>query len=100
MKSLPYAPQNFRNITLLMLGELPVQRTNAFYKYRASLGDFPNSAFCKRSCLFCVLNSDKVVLDSEWHWIFDCDQFSALRAKYPFFRGVAEYQRKFNGEKL
>ena len=40
MKSLPYAPQNFRNITLLMLGELPVQRTTAFHKYRTSLGDF------------------------------------------------------------
>ena len=71
-----------------MLGELPVQRTNAFYKYRSSLSDFCTSAFCKRSCLFCVLNSDTVVLDSEWHWIFDCDQFSSLRSKYPHFSTV------------
>ena len=24
------------------------------------------------------------MLDSEWHWIFDCPHFSILRSKYPF----------------
>ena len=24
------------------------------------------------------------VLDSGWHWIFDCPHFSILRSKYPF----------------
>ena len=30
MSSLHYSVQNFRKLVLLMLGELPVQRTNAF----------------------------------------------------------------------
>ena len=52
------------------------------------LHTFRTSSYCKRSCLFCVLNSDTVVLDSEWHWIFDCPQFSPLRDKYPKFLTV------------
>ena len=80
--------QHFRNLVLLMLGELPVQRICAFYKYRSSLTNFCTSDFCKRSRLFCVLNSDTMVLDSEWHWIFDCNQFSSLRSKYPHFSTI------------
>ena len=33
MKAQPYSLNNFRYLVLLMLGELPVQRTNVFYKY-------------------------------------------------------------------
>ena len=91
MSNLTYSIQTFRNIVLLMLGELPVQRTNAFHYFRAPLGNFRNSRFCKRSCLFCVMKSDTVVLDSEWHWIFDCSQFSSLRAKYPHFSTVLRF---------
>ena len=46
-----------------------------------------------------MLNSDTVVLDSEWHWIFDCDQFSALRAKYPHFSEVLRNIRETSIEK-
>ena len=88
MSSLHYSVQNFRNLVLPMLGELLVQRTNSCYKCRSSLSDFCTSASCKRSRLFCVLNSDTVVLDSEWHRIFNCNQISSLRSKYPHFSTV------------
>ena len=35
-----------------------------------------------RSCLFCVLQSDTVVLDSKRHWIFGCGQFSSHNANF------------------
>ena len=82
-----------------MLSELPFQRTNAFHDHRSAVGSFRNNSFCKRSCLFCVLNSDKVVLDSEWHWIFECGQFSSLRAKYPHFSDVLRTIRENSIEK-
>ena len=28
---------------------------------------------------------DTLVLDSEWHWIFDCNLFRELRDKNPYF---------------
>ena len=46
-----------------------------------------------------MLNSDTVVLDSEWHWIFDCGQFSTLRAKYPHFSDVLRNIRENSTEK-
>ena len=67
--------------------------------YKSSLGDFRKNSFFKRSCLFCVLHSDTLVLDSEWHWIFDCDQFSALRAKYPHFSQVLRTIRENSVDK-
>ena len=90
MGSLYFSVQHFRTLVLLMLGELPVQRCRAFFEHKKSgpLHTFRTSSFCKRSCLFCVLNSDTVVLDSEWHWIFDCPQFSSLRYEYPKFSTV------------
>ena len=99
MASSPYSIQHFRNFVLFMLGELPVQRTKAFHDHRSAVGSFRNNSFCKRSCLFCVLNSDKVVLDSEWHWIFECGQFSSLRAKYPHFSDVLRTIRENSMEK-
>ena len=82
-----------------MLGELPVQRVNAFFEHKSSLGTFRNNSFCKRSCLFCVLHSDTVVLDSEFHWIFDCGQFSSLRTKYPHLSDVLRNIRENSLEK-
>ena len=78
--------QHFRNLVLLMLGELPVQRICAFYKYRSSLTNFCTSDFCKRSRLFCVLNSDTMVLDSEWHWILIVTNFRHSARSILIFR--------------
>ena len=72
-------------ISLLMLGELLVHRVRAYYAQRRSLGNFRRSRFCKRACLHCLITGDMLVLDSEWHWIFDCPHFGELRMKLPVF---------------
>ena len=55
------------------------------HQFRTNLGDFGSTFFGKRACLYCFLNGDTIVLDSEWHWIFDCQHFSELRKKFPSF---------------
>ena len=38
------------------------------------------------------------VLDSEWHWIFDCPQFSPQRAKLPFLsRSLLQVKKGADG---
>ena len=66
-----------------MLGELPVNRTRAYFIRRTHLRKFCTSQFCKRACLHCLMTGDTLVLDSEWHWIFDCTHFEELRFKLP-----------------
>ena len=70
-------------VALLMLGELPVNRTRAYFTRRTHLRKFCTSQFCKRACLHCLMTGDTLVLDSEWHWIFDCTHFEELRFKLP-----------------
>ena len=55
------------------------------WQYRSSLSAFGESWFGKRACLHCFLSKDTLVLDSEWHWIFDCHLFRELRNKNPYF---------------
>ena len=45
-----------------------------------------------------MLNSDTVVLDSEWHWIFDCTQFSSLRETFPHFSTILRSIREKSSE--
>ena len=78
----------------LVLGVLPVGRTEAMYQYRSSLSDFGKSWFGKRACLHCFLQADTLVLDSEWHWIFDCVLFSELRSKNPYLFDFLKSFRK------
>ena len=85
MRSLPFSRQTFRVIARLVLGELPVNRIKGMHQFRTNLGDFGSTFFGKRACLHCFLNGDTIVLDSEWHWIFDCQHFSELRMKFPSF---------------
>ena len=68
-----------------MLGELPVNRTKAYFAHRTHLQNFCKSYYCKRACLHCFINSDILVLDSEWHWIFDCPHFEEIRSSLPVF---------------
>ena len=43
----------------------------------------------------CLLNGDTVVLDSEWHWLFNCVHFHELRHKRPFLQETLKsIQRK------
>ena len=66
-----------------MLGELPVNRTRAHFSRRTHLRNFCTSQFCKRAFLHCLMTGDTLVLDSEWHWIFDCTHFDDLRLRLP-----------------
>ena len=71
------------SIALLMLGELPVNRVRAHFADRKALGNLCNSRFCKRACLYCLHVGDTLVMDSEWHWVFDCPHFQELRMGLP-----------------
>ena len=37
---------------------------------------------------------DTLVLDSEWHWIFDCPGFNEIRFKMPYFSNYSKEIRK------
>jgi hypothetical protein len=84
MRSLPFSRRTFHVLVRLVLGELPVHRIKAMFQYRTSLGDFGETFFGKRACLHCFLTGDTIVLDSEWHWVFDCTLLSELRSKRPY----------------
>ena len=56
-----------RFVSLVMFGELHVDRVRAYYAQRRPLDNLCSSPFCKRACLHCVIPGDTLVLDSEWH---------------------------------
>ena len=101
MRALPFSRQSFHLLARVVLGRLPVQRIGAMWQYRTSLGAFGATWYGKRSCLHCLRAGNALVLDSEWHWIFDCSLFDELRMKMPSFetslrsieenRGFAEF---------
>ena len=74
-----------------------VGRTQAMYQYRSSLSAFGESWFGKRACLHCFLKHDTLVLDSEWHWMFDCHIFSELRLKNPYLFDFFKAIQKIRG---
>ena len=85
-------------LVLLLLGELPVNRTQAMYRYRDSVQNLASCAFGKRSCLHCLLHRNVYVLDSEWHWIFDCPHFTPQRQKFPILtRSLIKVQTEADG---
>ena len=84
-------------LALLMLGDLPVHRSRAYFAHRRHLGNFCSSYFCKRACLHCLITGDALVLDSEWHWIFDCPHFEELRLKFPVFSRALDSCRNDRG---
>ena len=93
MRKLPFSRTSFKLLAQLMLGELPVNRVNAYWFFenqrenqRQYLGNFGTTWYGKRACLHCFLNGDTVVLDSEWHWLFNCVHFHELRHKRPFLQ--------------
>ena len=76
MKQLPFSKTFFKFSALLLLGKMPVQRVNGMYLYKTSVRNFCQLCFGKCICLHCFLPGDTLVFDSEWHWLFDCTQFS------------------------
>ena len=91
-----WSSSSLRFVTLLMLGELPVHRVRAYYAQRRPLGNLCSSRFCKRACLHCLMKGDTLVLDSEWHWIFDCPHFGELRMNLPVFERTLNSCRTSN----
>ena len=85
MRTLPFSRSSFYLLARLVLGKLPVGRTRAMWQYRSSLSAFGESWFGKRAGLHCFLSMDTLVLDSEWHWIFDCTLFRELRNNKSIF---------------
>ena len=90
VRTLPFSRGSFNLLARLVIGELPVGRTRAVYQHRSSLSGFGKSWFGKRACLHCFLEKDTLVLDSEWHWIFDCPKCNGIRAKHPYLRDSLE----------
>ena len=82
-----------------MLGELPVNRTRANFTRRTHLRNFFTKYFSilqarlstlshdgrHAGCLHCLMTGDTLVLDSEWHWVFDCLHFDEVSLKLPVF---------------
>ena len=51
-------------VSLLILGELPVNRTRAHFARRTHLRNFCTSQFCNRACLHCLMTGDTLVYSS------------------------------------
>ena len=97
MRTLPFSRSSFYLLARLVLGKLPVGRTRAMWQYRSSLSAFGESWFGKRACLQCFLSTDTLVLDSEWHWIFDFALFRELRDKNPYLFDFLKWLRNSRG---
>ena len=57
-------------------------------------GKFRETWYGKRACPCCFLEHDTLVLDSEWHWIFDCVGFAEIRSKMPYLSNCLTEIRK------
>ena len=97
VRPLPFSRSSFYHLARLVLGGLTVGRTQAMYQYRSSLSAFGESWFGKRACLHYFLKHDNLVLDSEWHWMFDCHIFSELRLKNPYLFDFFKAIQKIRG---
>ena len=67
------------------------------YQYRTSMGAYGSTFFGKRACLHCFLIGDTIVLDSEWHWVFDCGLFDELRMKFPLLNKTFQSIQNMRG---
>ena len=97
MRTLSFSRSSFYHLARLVLGELPVGRTQAVYQYRSSPSVFGESWFGKRAFLHCFLKGDTLVVDSEWHWTFDCQLFSELLLKNPYLLDFLKAVQKNRG---
>ena len=61
---------------------------------RSFFGKFGETWYGKRACPCCFLEHDTLVLDSEWHWIFDCACFDEIRSKMPYLSNYLTEIRK------
>ena len=69
----------------LMFGKLLVNRIDAIHRFRPFFANVGETWYGKRACPCCFLEHDILVLDSEWHWVFDCSGFDEIRMKISYF---------------
>ena len=69
----------------LILGKLLVNRIDAIHRFRPFFGKSGETWYGKRACPCCFLEHDILVLDAEWHCVFDCSGFDEICMKMPYF---------------
>ena len=94
MHRLPFTRASFHMLARLVLGTLPVNRIDGLWRHRSFFGKFVETWYGKRACPCCFLEHDTLVLDSEWHWIFDCVGFAEIRSKMPYLSNCLTEIRK------
>ena len=94
MHRLPFTRASFHMLARLVLGTLPVNRIDGLWRHKSFFGKFRETWYGKRACPCCFLEHDTLVLDSEWHWIFDCVGFAEIRSKMPYLSNCLTEIRK------
>ena len=79
-----------RTVCKYCFGGLPVARTRANFQYKKQLEAAGIVGDMRHACLYCFLQREVCVLESEWHFAFFCPLFSNLRSG-PIARQRAEY---------
>ena len=85
MNRLPFTQGSFYMLARLVLGKLLVNRSDAIHRFPPVFGEFGRTWYGKRACPCCFLEHGIFVLDSEWHWVFDCLHFDEVSLKLPVF---------------
>ena len=71
----------FRSLLRFLAGLEDFARVNAHYPRRVQFPVLAEERF-KRHCLYCLINRNIFVLDSEWHALFNCPSCAAPRALF------------------
>ena len=85
MNKLPFNRGSFHTLVRLVLDTLPVNRIDAIHRFRPFFGKSGETWYGKRACPCCFLEHDILVLDAEWHCVFDCSGFDEICMKMPYF---------------
>ena len=70
----------FLSLVSLLGGTATVQRIGACHRWRRIFGSYSLFSLT-RACPWCLFSFGCVHLDSEWHWLFQCVQFSTFRQR-------------------
>jgi hypothetical protein len=71
----------FRQLLRFLCGAEDFARVNAHYKRREAHPILTRED-CKRACLSCLVRRNHIILDSEWHALFDCPLTHAPRSLF------------------
>jgi hypothetical protein len=68
-----------RSMLSICYGGLPLARTRCNYQYTDQLAQAGVVGELRRACLFCLVLKRVCVLESEWHFLYFCPQFTGYR---------------------